>query len=422
MLAQDRDEIIVGIALVQEHGLAEPERQFQLQVKRPLLRGARGVVAVVVQATLAHRDHFRAAGELLEFPRAHRIKLCGVVRVHACGGEQAPRVRPAERARLRAAGKACARDDHLRNACRLGTRDHRVTVCIEAVVSEVDADVDEGRGLGRGARRGGCDIVRHVHTFYRKYRSNWRQAALLSAIVLSIGAGAAHAEDAQWGDAESRIQYGYFTEDPRALQNMADAIAAGEAHDQWHSYYAGLAYWRLAQLAVLHPQPKGATAAQLADRCVHALDAAIEAQADFAEGLALRAMCAVTPLAQGGLHVPFAGHRPRKDLDRALELAPRNPRVLLALALADYQYSAPMDGEKERAIGELRHAVAAFEAERGGTESFPGWGASEAYFYLGRDLLEHGDPVGARDALEHALLLAPDYTQARHLLAKITAG
>ena len=81
-----------------------------------------------------------------------------------------------------------------------------------------------------------------------------------------------------------------------------------------------------------------------------------------------------------------------------------------------------MDGEKERAIGELRHAVAAFEAERGGTESFPGWGASEAYFYLGRDLLEHGDPVGARDALEHALLLAPDYTQARHLLAKITAG
>jgi hypothetical protein len=261
-----------------------------------------------------------------------------------------------------------------------------------------------------------------VHAFYRNYRSYWPRATALAAIALSIAAAHARTDDAQWADAESRIQYGYYTEDARALQNMAEAIASGEAHDQWQSYYTGLANWRLAQLAVLHPQPRGTSAAQLADRCIHALDAAIEAKADFPEALALRAMCAVTPLAQGGLHVPFAGHRPRRDLDRALELAPRNPRVLLADALGDYEFSAQMDGEKERAIGRLRRAVAAFEAERGGTQSLPGWGASEAYFYLGRDLLEHGDPVGARDALEHALLLAPDYTQARHLLAKITAG
>jgi hypothetical protein len=36
--------------------------------------------------------------------------------------------------------------------------------------------------------------------------------------------------------------------------------------------------------------------------------------------------------------------------------------------------------------------------------------------------LDHGDLVGARDALEHALLLAPEYAQARRLMTKITAG
>jgi Tfp pilus assembly protein PilF len=55
-------------------------------------------------------------------------------------------------------------------------------------------------------------------------------------------------------------------------------------------------------------------------------------------------------------------------------------------------------------------------------ERLPGWGAAEAYLYLARDLLDHADPVGARDALEHALLIAPEFTQARRLMAKIVAG
>jgi Tfp pilus assembly protein PilF len=36
--------------------------------------------------------------------------------------------------------------------------------------------------------------------------------------------------------------------------------------------------------------------------------------------------------------------------------------------------------------------------------------------------MDHGDAVGARDALERALLLAPQYAQARRLMAKITSG
>jgi hypothetical protein len=262
-------------------------------------------------------------------------------------------------------------------------------------------------------------MVRHVSSFYRIRRNISSPALALALLAL---AAAVCADEGQWRDTESRIQYGYYTQDARALANVAAAVDAEETKDQWQGYYAGLANWRLAELGALHPSAKGPTVGQLAERCTRALERVLEQQAEFAEGFALRAVCAATPLAGGGMHVPFAGHGPRKDLDRALSLAPKNPRVLLLDALGDYEFSAALGGNKERALAKLRRAVAAFEAERSGAEGLPGWGASEAYYYLGRVLLEHQDPVGARDALEHALLLAPEYAQARALMAKITSG
>ena len=260
-----------------------------------------------------------------------------------------------------------------------------------------------------------------MSSFYRNRRNLSSRALALALLALAPG-GVARADEGQWRDTESRIQYGYYTQDTRALTNVAAAVDQEDTKDPWQGYYTGLANWRLAELAALRPPVKGPSSAQLSERCTHALDRVLEQQADFAEGYALRAVCTATPLAGGGLHVPFAGHGPRKDLDRALVLAPKNPRVLLLDALGDYEFSAALGGNKERALPKLRRAVAAFEAERGGAEALPGWGASEAYYYLGRDLLEHQDPVGARDALEHALLLAPEYAQARALMAKITSG
>jgi Tfp pilus assembly protein PilF len=90
--------------------------------------------------------------------------------------------------------------------------------------------------------------------------------------------------------------------------------------------------------------------------------------------------------------------------------------------MSDYQLARELGGNKERALVKLRRAVAAFELERAGAEQLPGWGAAEAYLLLARDLLDHGEALGARDALEHALLIAPDYAQARGLMAQIISG
>jgi hypothetical protein len=241
--------------------------------------------------------------------------------------------------------------------------------------------------------------------------------------LLVLIATLARADETQWRDIESRIQYGYYTEDRRALQNLQATLAADESHEKLHGYYTALLAWRQAQLGELHPAPKGgATAGQLTQRCVSALDGVLEAQADYAEALALRSACLALPLAGAGLHIPFAGSKPHKDLERALQLAPHDPRVLLLDALADYELPPALGGNKERALVKLRATVAAFEEERAAAEPLPGWGAAEAYLFLGRTLLEHADAVAARDALEHALLLAPEYVQARALMAKITSG
>jgi hypothetical protein len=91
-------------------------------------------------------------------------------------------------------------------------------------------------------------------------------------------------------------------------------------------------------------------------------------------------------------------------------------------ATSDYALSPSQGGNKERALSKLRQTVAAFEAERSDTDRLPGWGAAEAWLLLARDLLDHVDAVGARDALEHALLIAPEFAQARRLMTKITSG
>jgi len=61
-----------------------------------------------------------------------------------------------------------------------------------------------------------------------------------------------------------------------------------------------------------------------------------------------------------------------------------------------------------------------FEAARAGESTTPEWGAAEAYAFLGRALFDQRDVVGAREALERALLLAPDYAYARRLMSQIT--
>jgi tetratricopeptide (TPR) repeat protein len=225
--------------------------------------------------------------------------------------------------------------------------------------------------------------------------------------------------DTAWLDVESRIQYGYYTEDKRSLANLTALLASGDAPDGLKSYYAGLANYRLTLLT--SDSDKG-RARDMVERCVASLDRAIEVKKDFADALALQSACLGMLAGLSPWRAPFAALKSTMQIGRALQLAPKNPRVLLLDAIGDYERPKTIGGDRQRAFGKLKKAVAAFEAERQDVERVPGWGAAEAYIFLARSYLDRGDAVAARDALERALLIAPEFTQARQLMTRITSG
>lgn len=224
-----------------------------------------------------------------------------------------------------------------------------------------------------------------------------------------------------WLDIENRIQYGYYTEDSRSLAGVMELLVPSETGTESasKSYYAGLANYRLTQLGESRDRSR---AKQTAKACVDSLDRALQSNKDFADALALQSACLDVLAALEAWRTPFAASRSGVQIEKARHLAPSNPRVLLLDAVEVYERPKATAAEKDRALGGFRKATAAFEAERQETEHIPGWGAAEAYVYLARCHLDRGATLEARDALERALLIAPEFAEARRLMAKITSG
>jgi len=246
-------------------------------------------------------------------------------------------------------------------------------------------------------------------------RSFFRLIACTVWLAFATAGADALAADDDWLDVEGRIQFGFYTEDARALTDLADQLTRGEeAQDPLREYYAGLANYRLA--LVVSSRDKGRARAAV-EQCVDSLDAAIKGDTEFAAALALQSACLRT-LSVLKPWKPLAGAKSSGQMEKAVKLAPKDPRVLMLAALEGG------NGDKldDVSLAKLKKAAAAFEAERQGVDRTPGWGAAEVYAYLGRSYLVRGDVLAARDALERALLIAPDFAMARRLLAKITAG
>jgi len=244
-----------------------------------------------------------------------------------------------------------------------------------------------------------------------------RNRPLLRAALLLLAGGAAGAQaQVPWPDFEGRIQYAFYTEDLRALGALQAELAAMPA-DGWRDYYLALTDYRLDRLQAAGD---ARAAEQAAAECVTSLRDALRLAPESVEFLALQAGCMDDRARLRPIDLPFTAARAHAQLRRAVRLAPSNPRALLLLARQDREHPASVQ-DRARALGEAQQAVAAFEKERLGPPAQPGWGLPEAYVELARGCLQGGDALAARSALEHALLMAPDFLEAHRLLKRITS-
>jgi hypothetical protein len=245
------------------------------------------------------------------------------------------------------------------------------------------------------------------------------------AIVAALLSTDAWSAETNWLDVESRIQYGYYTEDPRALTSVMELLAPSESESASKRYYAGLANYRLTQLTVARDKGR---AKETAKACVDNLDQALNLQKathmeqESADALALESACLDMLAGLEAWRTPFAASKSGAQIEKARHLGPKNPRVLLLDAVEAYERPKGSAADKDYALRGFKQAAAAFEAERQQIEHVPGWGAAEAYVYLAKCQLDRGATLDARDALERALLIAPEFAEARRLMSKITSG
>jgi hypothetical protein len=250
-----------------------------------------------------------------------------------------------------------------------------------------------------------------------------RVSLLLLVPVMFGTATLTRAADTDWRDVESRMQYAWYTEDARDLAAVADRVAAVPAADALRNYYLAWIELRQGQLAFAHVGSGAAAAAvgRAAADCISSADDALAARPTDAEVLALQSSCMDLRTRIRTVGVPFAGSRIHAQMQSALQLAPKDPRVRLLAAQLSY-LNAKSTRERGQLLASFQDAVDAFELERQGLERIPAWGAAEAWAGLAQVYLDRGDAIAARSALEHALLLMPEYKSAHRLLDHILKG
>jgi len=260
-----------------------------------------------------------------------------------------------------------------------------------------------------------------------------------AALLLSGGALPVFAQGVtDWADVEGRIQYAYYTNDARALNEVLASLkpkpvegeeSAAPADLGTRAYFRALTHYRLAQVLIV---TKKSQAKNAIDDCGDEVDTAVDAlpkvplgldetaggRHQRAENYALATACTLAGREMSSM--PFGGGRIGSRIDEAVKLEPKNPRVRLVEALAAFDRAGKDAAEKAAALKKLRAVTQMFETARAGASTTPEWGAAEAYAFLGRALYDQRDVVGAREALERSLLIAPDYAFARTLMAKIT--
>jgi hypothetical protein len=200
-------------------------------------------------------------------------------------------------------------------------------------------------------------------------------------------------------DLAARVHYGYYHGEPRTIETASTALERlGESPEVL--YYRDFAALRRAQLG----GADRSALARLNDCARRELPTDID-KTRLAEAWVLVAACALVAGDERGRE---------QALGQARTLDDDNPRIGLIEAWAIERAAATDPERREALAAKLTAVVAAFDAWTPSIDD-PDWGHAEALTALAAGTLERGQVRAARDLIERALLLAPDYRVAVEL-------
>jgi len=244
-----------------------------------------------------------------------------------------------------------------------------------------------------------------------------RASLQITGFLLLCVAAPAYAQ--RGGDLQAQILYAFQSEDINELASLIQTLKTQEqagTADSALRYHLAHADYRLA-LLLGEAQPRSAESAL--NECIDQLKPVLEEDGKSVETLALQSACYSNLVRFRKIEAVLYRSRAADRLRAAFMLAPKNPRVLYLSAVDALGRAKPGSAESAAAFEQLQLSAQLFEQSSATTIDAPGWGHAEAYLELGRQLELRGDVLGARNWMEKALIVAPDYKAARRQLAAL---
>ena len=180
----------------------------------------------------------------------------------------------------------------------------------------------------------------------------------------------------------------------------------------WGHYYIALADYRIAGL--LEGESKDPS--EHLNAAVEHLKKATEIDPQAAEAYSLLSSVYGWQIGLSPMKSMLLGPRVGKAAQKAKQLAPDNPRVVLSAAISDFNTPEMFGGSKEKGLQGFQRAAELFAQEEPTDPIQPVWGHREAYAWLGIAYQNQGELESARAAFEKALEIDPDFGWVKYWL------
>ncbi len=193
-----------------------------------------------------------------------------------------------------------------------------------------------------------------------------------------------------------------------AARAMFERTLADTGLSAWGHYYIALADYRIAGLLGSSRASKDQVLDHLKAAVGH-LQEATEIDPQAAEAYALLSSVYGQQIGLSPMKTILLGPKIGKAIQKAKQLAPDNPRVVLSAAISDFNTPKIFGGSKEKGLQGLQRAAELFAQEEPTDPIQPVWGHRETYAWLGIVYQDRGELEQARAAFEKALGIDPNF-------------